>query len=351
MVTLLLAATLVLCVADACWAQGRYRLDDQGQWQEVDPAPPADSPVGELRAIRQALAEGEAQEAQKLSKRWLKDYPNHPARDEALFLRGDARAADGDYFKALFHYERLIRAYPGSEFFMPALRREFEIAKKYAEGMRRKLLGMRILPAGEEAEELLIRIQERAPGSALGRRASLELADFFFRKGEMYSAAQAYDLFLTNYPQAEERQRAMRRLIEANLATFNGPKFDATGLIEAQQRLEDFRRAYPEAARQIDVDALQVRIEASLAQQILFNAEWYEKQGQRLSARYLYRRLVRDHPTTAAAREALQRLSELTGRPVDVLQQELPPDGGAEAPVAPPPLRPVPDEGGAGSPR
>lgn len=300
----------VVCVAGGvAVAQERYRLSDEG-WDAVQPPEPG-SPEAELQAIRTALAEGHADRARELADAWIEQHPNHPLLVEAYLLRGDAKSANRRYYRALFDYEYVIRVYPASEQFHTALEREYEIARLYVNGLNRFFLGFRILPAEGEGEELLIRIQERAPGTAIGEKAMLTLADYYFRKAQMDLAADAYDLFLQNYPDSDHREWAMLRLIQANLARFKGPAFDATGLIEAAQRLKMYRDEYPAAAERLGADALLVRIDESLALKELVTAEWYEVRHLPVSAAYVYSRVVDEYPQTAAAHTALARLQAL----------------------------------------
>ena len=165
---LLLVCLLTVCVAPL-GAQERYTLGDANDWQ-AQPLPDPGTPEGQLQPIRRAIAQGQAGRAKELADRWIKAHPNHPYTVEALMLRGDARSLQGRYFKALRDYEDVIRFYPASEQYLEALDREFEIAKLFTQGLNRHFLGFRMLPAEGEGEELLIRLQERAPGSRHRRK-------------------------------------------------------------------------------------------------------------------------------------------------------------------------------------
>ena len=309
-------AALLLLAAPAAPAQQTYRLGSGG-WQK-QAAPPPDSPAGKLQTIRKRIVEDAPGEAQDLAEAWLAEQPrDHELRPEARLLLGDAKAAQGNFYQALFDYEVLARQYPESDQFMTALRREYRIALRFTGGLNRKFLGLRIVPAEAEGEELFIRIQERAPGSRIGEKASLALGNYYYRNGQMDLASEAYDLFLINYPRSLQRQWAMHRLIQASLAQFEGPPYDPTGLLEARQRLETYINEYPASAEQIGANALRVRINESLARTDLRTARWYEGQDERLSAIVLYRRLVQEYPQTAAARTALDRLEGLRDPLID----------------------------------
>lgn len=305
-------AALLLSVGSVAPAQERYDLR-AGEWRAQEALPP-DSPGGKLQTIRKLIAEEKGDAARKQATAWIKQYPNHPQLVEAHLLRGDAQCVRGRYYEALYDYEYVIRNYPASDEYRTALEREFEIARIFTGGLNRHFLGFRLLPADGEGEELYIRLQERAPGSDLGEKASLALSDYYFDQGQMDLAAEAYDLFLENYPQSEHREWSMLRLIQASLARFRGPQFDPTGLIEAAQRLRMYREEFPASADRIGADALLVRINESLALKDLTSAGWYEQRNKDVSAAFLYRRVVETYPQTAAAQRALARLEELDVR-------------------------------------
>ncbi len=303
-------AWLLVAVATLIPARAETYELQEGVFKEVE-SWPAGTPEYRLQQIRRLIAEEEYDDAIDLADEWIEDNPYHFLLPQALLLRGDAKAHEKNYFKALYDYEYIARAYPDSSAFFPALERELDIARTYGSGVRRKFWGMRILPAGDEAEELFIRIQERTPGSRLAERAGKALGDFYFQRKEMALAAEAFDIFLENHPRSQWRSDAMKKLIDANLATFKGPRFDATGLIEAQQRIESFKTDFPATSEQIGADALLVRIDESLAQKALVTAQWYDRKDRRVSARFMYRRVVRDYPGSSAAAEAKRRLGEL----------------------------------------
>lgn len=286
-----------------------FELGEKGFEKVAEPDPK--SPEGELMAIRRLIADGKGKDAVEAAKDWIDNHPNHPLLPEAYLLRGDARVSVNHFFKALFDYEYICRQYPESSQFDIALDRELKVADTFASGVKRRLWGMRILPAYGEAEELYIRIQERAPGSKIAERAGIALADYYYGASQMGPAADAYELFLQNFPESQWREHAMQRQILSNLATFKGPTFDATGLIEAQRRLQDYKQSYPAAAEQIGADAMLTRVDETLATRDLLVARWYEHTGKRVSAGVMYQRVITDHPGSAAAKQALASLRAL----------------------------------------
>ncbi len=302
----------LLMAGSHAFAQVEYELGPDGFEAVRQPAP--GSPAGALQAARSALAGGDAARAERLASDWLEANPYHPLRAEAMVLRGDAQVAQGNYYLSLFDYERVCREYPGSPAFVVALERELEVARIFTNGTKRKVWGMRWLSAEAEAEELYIRIQERAPGGKLAETAGIELADWYYKDREMWLSSEMYDVFLENNPNSLWASHAMQRRAESHMARFKGPKFDATGLLEAERHLVTFQKAFPVDADRAGAAELMERIDDSLAEKDLIAARWYESQQKMVSAKFMYRRVAEGYPRSAAARKAAARLAELGER-------------------------------------
>ncbi|MFO0963423.1 MAG: outer membrane protein assembly factor BamD [Phycisphaerales bacterium] len=343
-------AFLALVAAAACSgvaaAQQEFKLDDRDQWKESDPADP-NSPAATVQAAKLALAKGEPKRALALMETWCERYPTNPLRPEAILVRGDARLALGDEYGALFDYEEIARRYAWSAAFVPALEREFDIAKAYAAGLKRRFFGtFRIVNTDDDAQELLIRIQERLPGSALAEKAGMELADFYFKRRDMPLAADAYDLFVMNYPRSRQVDKARLRLIYAYYSGYRGPEFDAKGLSEASSKLRELQANEPQLAKQVGAEALLLRIYQSEAQKMLTTANWYWKVGDPISAERTIRSMVKKYPRSVATLQALRVIDQVlvelpesvrrTAPDYAALRTQLLASSAAEATAAPP---------------
>ena len=193
----------------------------------------------------------------------------------------------------------------------PRVEREFDIGKRYLTGLKTKIFWMRLEDATSLGAELLVRVQERLPGSRIAEEACLFLADHYYRVRDLTQASEMYDVFLHNFPTSEHRQRAMQRRAYASIGQFKGPSYDASGLVEARSLLKNFADQYPaEAERAGMSDALSARLDESIASQKLEKARWYFRQGDDVSARFTLNRLRRSHPRTVAASIAYDLMLE-----------------------------------------
>lgn len=296
----------------AALAQTEYRLGEQGEWAAVTPeTEDADRQV--MTRTRELIAAGDFDQARETVHRWLNKNSGSgsPYVPEAYILRGDAKVAQGDEFDALYDYERVVNRFPGSEMFAVALEREFDVALLYLNGLRKKTFGVRIDSGRPIAEEIIMRINERLPGSKLAERALIELGDHYYRRRDLRMASETYDVFLSLFPSSKYRLHAIQRRIFSNVAQFKGPKYDATPLIEAKLQIDQFAKQGAGSADQLGLgEELSVRLEEAAAESLWEVSRWYLKRGDPTSARFTMGRLIRKHPTTKAAERAFDELSE-----------------------------------------
>jgi len=302
----------VVCFATSvALAQESYDLDEKtDEWVLTD-APTPGTPEARLAAAAKQLADGNYEEAMQLASIWISGNERHPLIAEAHLIHGDALFAQKEFYQSLFDYELVARDHYGTKAAIAANEKELEIATLFAKGTRRKLWGMRISDATDEAEELFIRIQERLPRSPLAETAAIELADLYYRNKDMRLANAAYLVFVDpviGFPKSDYIDKARTRLIYTRLAAFRGPAYDDSGLIDARKELVQLEYSSPRLAKTINSTALVTRIDESLGQKMLSTAQWYLNVNNPIAAEYTVRRLVKEYQNTVATIEALEHL-------------------------------------------
>ncbi len=290
-----------------------FILDDSGAFTPTDvPEPGTDAWV--MTEAARMIADDRPDKARTLLDPWIRENErtNNEWLPRAYLLRGDAKVLQRNEYQALYDYEFVIREFTGSEEYQTAVLREMDIAQRYLNGMRRRLWGLRLLriePARRLGEELMIRVQERLPGSRASEEAAILLAEHYYDARDLALATEMFDIFQRNYPESEYAKEALLGQIYANVAQFKGPEYDASGLVEAELLLDRFVRKYPaDALRSGIAEGLGARIDESRAQQMLATGEWYIDRGDEPSAKFVLKRLLREHPATGASQSALRMM-------------------------------------------
>lgn len=330
--------------AGACLAQSNeYRLDDSRDWATVStPEPGTDAAI--IAQARRHLAEDNPAAAKDLLDPWIEENKRKSNRymPEALLVRGDALLALDREFTALYDYEEICKKYRESEVFAEAVHRELDIAIRYANGLRIRILGIRWGDPEDVLVELFLRVSERLPRSQAAERAMIELANYYYRQRDLIQAKDVYEAYLQAFPNGPNSLLARQRKIQCQVGRFKGPRYNAAPLIDAQVQVQQFERRYPAEAEATGLNAaLASRLDESMAAQLLDTATWYLKVKDEPSSRLVLGRLLRDHPLTLSAERGRQIMREqgwdppVAVTPVPIEEEPDPAPESEDSPQAP----------------
>jgi hypothetical protein len=342
---------MLILVGTSNVASGQaFRLNDEDGWSPL-PEPAAGSAEEGLRNARRAIAREAWDQSETICRDWLtrftstarirpllgdQDVPvveveqaQSPLVGEVRLLLGDALRARGELYPAAVEYETVARSYPDSPAWLDAVERCYEIAVIWSKQEPEFLMG--IFPVSdwtEEVEELLIRVQERVPGSILAERAGFALMEFYFREENYRLTADMAAIVLENHPTTPQADLARRRIVDANRRLWKGPENDLSGLEEASSILSYFIAEDPVAAQRIN-SAQQLReVQEDLVQSEWSTAQWYLRSGDPVSAAYEVSRLADRYADTALWPKikawATEKVRPLIPIPLRSLVDELP---------------------------
>ncbi|MCP4591461.1 MAG: outer membrane protein assembly factor BamD [bacterium] len=304
--------------------------DARGVWVERQ-APVAGTAEGDLAAARIDHLEGRYGAAYKRTKKWLKIYgQEHPLYPEAAVLHADVERARKNYYRAHTHLKDFLNQYGASRAADEALRIDFNIAEVFLGGTKRKLWGMRMLPAEDLGIQILDDISANYPGSALAELAIKTKADYFYGKKDFALAELEYARLREQFPKSRYVRLAMRRRAEAALSGFPGIKFDDAPLVEAEARFLEYLSQYPGIAEQEGVGLTLDHIREQRAAKEVSVGDYYRRTGHPQAAAFYYRSTLTHWSETIAARQATDRLSTMGMPPTSAS-----PPGEPEAPQGP----------------
>jgi outer membrane assembly lipoprotein YfiO len=272
-----------------------------GMWQQS--VVPSTQPVQDetLDRVEQLLQRGDAKGARQLDLVWLNQHKTSPVRDRAVYLLGEAYYQLGNRILAFYLCDEVMDEYPDSDLYYSALQRQYDIADAFLSGYKRRFFGLAILPAEDEAIEMLFRIQQRSPGSPLAEKSLLRSADYYFATSQFDLAGDTYGAYARSYPRSPVLARVKLRQAYATLAQFRGTRFDPTPLIDSRTQLSDLIQAYPDLGTSENLPSVIDRIDATFARKLFVTADFYRRTHEPTAAVYTYRFLISTYPASPEA--------------------------------------------------
>lgn len=328
-----LAALVVGCAAKTKGTD--YVIMKDGQW--VKPVAPGEGTIeGELSLIRKRIEDGDEGKAVDAVEKFLARYGDSPACEEAFMLAGQAEMNRERYYQAFEWYEQQLARYPNGEYYERALHREYEAADAFLLGKKRLVAKVLWMPAQADGLEILSRVAEHAPGSAIAEKALLRIADYHLWKKDYADAAQAYDHYYNLFPKADKAPFAMLRAARSMYASYRGVDYDETPLIDAEQRFRQFRQRYPITADQEGASEVLKVIHAARGQRVYAAGQFYERTRRPQAAAHYYKLVLEGYPDTEWAARARGDLARLGGgKTIQPAELILTPSGLATRPGEP----------------
>lgn len=249
----------------------------------------------------------------KLCDRLLKISPvEHQLIEELYYLKAEALYQLEKLSRSQKSFEKLVREYPHTEHLHEVTKRQLDIARAFLGNFRKKLLGLPLYRTPSKGIAILESIFERDPRGSFADHAQIELANYYFRQQNYLEAGGRYKLVHAHYPQGNFRELAAFRWAQCMFLEGQGPAYDPTYLTESRHAFEAFLAEFPQSKLGSQARQARDRIVALQAQNSFDTARFYER-GQHLEAALLYYRITANRfPEARCARQARDKIRQLT---------------------------------------
>ena len=309
------------CLAVALWMvlagltaapaaeQAEYEFEG-GKWSAA-PAAAEGTAEGELAIIRRDFEGGADRKVVAEAREYLKKYPDSSAREEAMMLAGLAQMDRGLYFQAYEWFEKQLAEFPAGRYSARALDCEYAIAEAFLGGKKQVVAGIFRISAKDEGVDILDRIPEHVPGSAIADKSLMRIGDYRLASGDYPGAAIAFDHYLSLFGKSRQAPAAMLKAANAAYASYGGAEYDDSPLLDAQQRFRRFSETFPLSARSANTQAVLTQIRNDQADKAFETARFYQRVGQPGAAAFYYRQVTDQFPDTDWAQQARTALAKL----------------------------------------
>jgi outer membrane protein assembly factor BamD (BamD/ComL family) len=199
-----------------------------------------------LCQARDAVARNDSKQALKLYEKICKDYKTSDEAPNAYYARGLLYESSRQFTSAIRMFTKIVKRYPESVWFMPAVEHYFEIAKKLQEGVRPRYFGtipgFRDYDSAVKNYELVVKY---APYSHYAPLALVEVADLHIR-GKRYDLAIAsLERLIDAYPDSVEVPRAYLKVAEIYGSMVKGDEYNQGGAAAARRYYGEFCSLFP----------------------------------------------------------------------------------------------------------
>jgi len=258
-----------------------------------------------------------------------------PEQCTALFDKGNEYYEQDQYVKAARKYRKFLHGCKSSGLYDEVLERQFEIAKEFLAGRKKRVLGVFWMSTYAEGIKIMERIREHAGDSELAAKAAVEVARSYESRGRKKKShyISAYQSWLDAYESYDKQMRlpdlsptgelgkdALLAMARCQELAYRGPMFDGSDLTGrplsenafdgAKRCYEQFKTRYPSEAKKRGIDDKLRKTDEEIAKKDLWTGHYYQTRGNRTAANLYYQMVMRDWSGTEAAAEAGAMLAE-----------------------------------------
>jgi outer membrane protein assembly factor BamD (BamD/ComL family) len=255
---------------------------------------------------------GKTSKAIKLYDQTATRYPFAPSAPQARFRQAELLQQQGEIFKSFEAYDKFLSRFQGSGLYTTALNRQAAMAQSAADGdIKSSLLGIKTKLSLEKTVEMLEKVRDNAPKSAVAAKAQFTIGQLYESKKKYKDAIAAYRQLVKDQPNSAQAPEALFRVgviltEEADRGNQNQGNLDL-----AREAFNDYLIQYPGDSRNAEARRLEAALGSRDFQRSYDIAEFYLKTGKTESAKVYYRDIVTRTKSGEIHDKSKARLKEL----------------------------------------
>ena len=254
-------------------------------------------------------------------------WPDTPLEEDALFLQGESEFFSDQYSKAHDTYGGLLKKYINTRYLDTVAAREFAIGRYWEQCYNAKPTWPTTPNLTDNSQPMFDtfgwaihaykRVGTYDPSGPLADAAKMALGNLYFRDDNFEAAAEHYDSLIKTYPNSKYQMTAHVFDLQAKMRIYQGPDYDEEPL-KGPRRSPSSRcrnsatssaRSSSGPGRPTSASSKSRPTGSSRSPSI------YERRSCYGAARFYYKCVMDEYPTTQKAKEAKEQFEKIRTLP------------------------------------
>ncbi|MEA3187119.1 MAG: outer membrane protein assembly factor BamD [Chthoniobacter sp.] len=307
------ALLLTACVASAprAGAVVVYRADEGWSTQSSSEEDAVEKTASaQLHKAEEAEAAGDNKHALGAYRGLLRKFPTSGVASKSQLKIGELAEKLGDYDHAYDAYHAYITKYPKGEDFDKAVEAEFNIGRRFLEGERKRVFGVKTFASMARAQQIFESIVRDAPFSKYAALAQFYVGQSLEKQEKTLEAIAAYQVVLAKYPGDPVAADAQYQIGYVYFSQARSA-YDKAAANKARESFEDFIAHYPSSEKAPQAKENLKSLETRDTSGAINIARFYDKQKNYRAAVIYYQDVIKQQPGSADADAAKKRVDEL----------------------------------------
>ncbi len=243
-------------------------------------------------------------------------YPKSSFSQDVTFYLAEAYFQTNELIKANENFSKYLSEEFSPKFYEKAILYKFQIAKKFYEGAKKHLLGVKKLPkmlsGKEDALVIFDEVIKALPNDEI-------CAESLFYKGKIQAASEdfkesieTFQSLIRKFPKHELAVESFLEIEKVYFTQADPKKQDPDLLDMAEVNLKKFREAFPKEERTMLAEKDLLQIKEKYAEGLFKIGEFYERTKKPEASIIYYKKIISSFPQTMKAALSQKRLDVLT---------------------------------------
>lgn len=300
-----------------------YRPDEGWNYESPGEETPAAKNAKEQMARAEAAeSKGDIKGAIKAYHVFVKKFAYSGMAPKAQLKLAELLEKMGDYDRAFEAYGDYIKKYPRGEAFDKAVEAQFNLAKRFLDGERVRMYGVKTFPSMARTQKMFESIVENAAYSKYAPLSQYYVGQALEKQGKYPEAIAAYQTVQTKYPNDSIATDALYQIAYVYMKQSRAEGvYDPKVATKASEAFEDFIARYPNSEK-VPQAKDNIKMLAGRETKGSFEiAKFYDKQKMYKAAVIYYNDVIKQQPGSPeceAAKARIEALKALVGE--DALQ-------------------------------
>lgn len=291
-----------------------YRSGEGWRVEGEDQSPAARSASEQFRNAEAAENSGDLKRALSGYRAVVKRFPDSYVAPKSQFQIGALLERTGDPSHAFEAYSKYLTKYQHGPDFERAVGAQFNIARRFLEGEKTRILGVKAFSSMTRAQDMFHTIVANAPFSRLAPLAQFNYAQALEKEGRYDEAIAAYKEVLNRYPSEPIAADAQYQVGYLYLKEARTGSYDRSVREKSREAFEDFVSRYPNSEKiaqaKENLDAVSSRQSGGS----LEIAKFYDKQRNYRAAVIYYNDVIKQQPGSPQGEFAKARIEQLKSK-------------------------------------
>jgi outer membrane protein assembly factor BamD (BamD/ComL family) len=240
-----------------------------------------------------------------------KHFPHSDYAPKGQLGLAESYEGMGEYYKAIQAYQKLFDTYPSYAETGTIIERQYRIANLFFEGHKRKILGVEILPSGEQAIEIYKKVVDNAPYGPQGEAAQYKIGECYKKLGKYAEAKEAFESGIRQYPDGEYADTARFQIALCTVKESKKAVYDQQATDQAIAEFKEFIRSHPQSKSVDEAKTMIGELLDRKAEKSFHIANFYQSRGEIASAKVYYQEVITQYPESSYATTAKEKLEKM----------------------------------------